>query len=64
MHLKHSNYMSITSLIFLVVGVVHLWRAINQIPVNFGDTVIPVGVSWVGAAVALYLAYSGYKTRH
>lgn len=56
--------MSITSLIFLVVGVVHLWRAINQLPLNVGATSIPVVASWIAGLVALYLAYSGYKTRH
>jgi hypothetical protein len=64
MHLRHNDYMSITSFVFLVIGVAHLWRALSSIPVNFGDTAIPVSVSWVVGLLALYLAYSGYKTRH
>ncbi len=64
MILKHKDYMSVSMLIFLVIGVVHLWRAFNHMPVTFGDTSIPVGVSWVAGIVALYLAYSAYKTNH
>ena len=64
MHLKHNDYMSLTSFIFLVVGVAHLYRALNHISVNFGHTAIPVSISWIAGAAALYLAYSGYKTKH
>ncbi len=56
--------MSVTMFIFLVVGVVHLWRAINNLPLTIGDTSIPVVASWIAGVVALYLAYSGYKTKH
>ncbi len=56
--------MSITSVVFLVVGVAHLWRALNGLSLTIGNTSIPVAASWVGGIVALYLAYSGYKTRH
>jgi hypothetical protein len=64
MHLKHSNYMTITSFVFLVIGVGHLWRALTNTPVSVGGNEIAVGVSWVAGIVGLYLAYSGYKTRH
>lgn len=64
MILKHKDYMSVSMFIFLVIGVVHLWRAFNQLPVNIGDTAIPVAVSWVAGVVGLYLAYSAYKTNH
>jgi hypothetical protein len=64
MQLKHSDYMNVSMLVFLVVGVVHLYRAFNKIPLTFGDTEIPVVASWVGGVVALYLAYSAHKTKH
>ncbi|OGE73906.1 MAG: hypothetical protein A3I07_00985 [Candidatus Doudnabacteria bacterium RIFCSPLOWO2_02_FULL_42_9] len=64
MHLKHDNYMMVTTVLFLVIGVAHLYRAFNNIPVTFGDTNISVGVSWVVGVLALYLAYSGHKTKH
>ena len=49
--------------IFLVVGVVHLYRAFNNLPVMFGDMAIPVWASWVGGAAGLFLAYTAYKHR-
>ncbi|MBX4191721.1 MAG: hypothetical protein KW804_02905 [Candidatus Doudnabacteria bacterium] len=64
MQLKHNDYMNVSMFIFLVIGVVHLYRALNKIPVTFGDTSIPVAVSWVAGIVALYLAYSAHKTKH
>jgi hypothetical protein len=64
MIMKHNDYMSVSMFIFLVIGVGHLWRAFQALPVSIGDTSIPVGVSWIAGVVGLYLAYSAYKTKH
>ncbi|HEX9503981.1 MAG TPA: hypothetical protein VF974_06755 [Patescibacteria group bacterium] len=61
--MKHRDYMSVSMFIFLVIGLAHLWRALNQIPVNLGSFAVPVAVSWVAGVVALYLSYSAYKLR-
>ncbi|MBX4205270.1 MAG: hypothetical protein KW788_03770 [Candidatus Doudnabacteria bacterium] len=59
--MKHKSYMQLTTAIFLVVGVVHLYRAFKGLDLVFGSSHIAPVWSWVGAVVGLYLAYSGYK---
>jgi hypothetical protein len=53
--------MTLTTWIFLVIGVVHLYRALKGIDLVFGQTHIAPAYSWVGAVLGLYLAYQGYK---
>ena len=61
--MKHKDYMAVTMFIFLVIGLAHLWRAINQIPVNLDSFAVPIAVSWIAGTLALYLSYSAYKLR-
>jgi hypothetical protein len=55
------NYLSVTAVIFLIVGAVHIVRALNGWMVAIDTWVIPVAASWVGAIIALFLAWTGYK---
>jgi hypothetical protein len=59
--MKHKTYMQVSTLIFTVVGLVHLYRAFKGLDLVFGHTHIAPNWSWVGAVIGLYLAYTGYK---
>jgi hypothetical protein len=59
--MTHRTYMRLVTLIFLVIGVLHLYRAIKGYPIFIGSLHIAAGWSWLGALVALYLSYQGYK---
>jgi hypothetical protein len=61
--MKNRDFVSTAMVIFLIVGLVHLYRAFNNLPITIGQTMIPVTVSWVAGVLALYLAYSAYKLR-
>lgn len=61
--MKNKDFLSLAMIVFLVVGVVHLYRAFNNIPVAFGATLIPVWISWFAGAFALYLSYSAYNLK-
>ena len=61
--MKNKDFLSISMAIFVVIGVVHLYRAFNNISVMFGHTAVPIWASWAAAAVALYMAYSAYKLK-
>lgn len=52
------------TVIFTIFGLVHLYRALNALPVNLMGWAMPVELSWVIGLVALFLAYSGYKHWH
>ncbi len=61
MHMDKSTFVQVATVIFTIVGLVHLYRAFYSLPVNLMGWVVPVEVSWVVAIVALFLAYSGYR---
>jgi len=47
--------------IFLAVALMHVWRYLLKIPVTFGETQIPLGLSFAGAVVAFLLALWMFK---
>ena len=61
MVLHKTAFVQWATVIFTIVGLAHLYRAINNLPVNLMGWDVPVIVSWVVGIVALYLAYSGYQ---
>lgn len=61
--MKNKDFLSTTMALFLIIGVAHLYRAFNNVPVTIGHTIIPVWFSWFAAALALWLCYSAYKLR-
>lgn len=52
-------FYKLMSYIFLFIGVLHLLRALYGWEATIAGVVIPVWVSFVASAVALYLAYRG-----
>ena len=54
-------FVQVATVIFGIVGLVHLYRAFSDMPLLIGTSVIPVAVSWVAGVAALFLAYSGYR---
>ncbi len=49
------------TVVFTFVGLVHLYRALESLPVNLMGWAVPVWVSWVAGLVALFLGYTGWK---
>ena len=58
--MRHKTFMTVATFIFGVIGVLHIYRALQGIPVSFGTMSIPVTFSWVAGAFAIYMAYQGY----
>ncbi len=59
--MQQKTYNVITSIIFIIVGVMHLLRAINGWALVIGTWTAPLWVSWVGVLVALILVIYGLK---
>ena len=53
-------YVTITSLIFLIVAIAHAWRIYKQWTVQIGPHSISMTVSWAGLVVAALLAIWGF----
>ena len=54
------HYATLAALIFTLVAVLQLVRALKRWPVTIGTTSIPVWVSWVAFIVAAILAWLGF----
>lgn len=48
--------LNVSGIIFLVVAVLHAWRYLLKVPVNFGQTQIPLELSFAGAVAGFSLA--------
>jgi hypothetical protein len=51
----------ITAILFLLIALLHALRLLRGWQVTIGDIVVPVWVSWIGLAIAGYLAYQGFR---
>lgn len=54
-------YYSVTSLIFLIIAVLHALRLYYGWVASIGGFTIPVSWSWVALVIAGYLGYQGMK---
>jgi len=59
--MSKKSFIEIASVIFTIVGLAHLYRAVNNLPVSLMGWDVPVAISWVAGVAALFLAYTGYK---
>jgi len=51
----------ITATPFSLIAILHALRLLRGWQVAIGDTVVPLWISWVGLAIAGYLAYEGFR---
>ena len=56
-----TQYGYLTSLVFAVVGAVHVWRVVAGWPVVIGGLAVPMWPSWVAIVVAGALAWEGCR---
>jgi len=59
--MQQAAYNTITSVLFLVVALLHLLRIIFGWPAQIGDVSVPIWASWVAFVVAAALAYFGFR---
>lgn len=57
------GYRTVSGLVFALVALMHLVRAVRGLPVVAGDWQVPVLVSWVAVAVAGGLAVWAFRSR-
>ena len=54
-------YNTVSAVIFLIVALAHLLRAVAGWAVQIGAFDIPIWISWLGFVVAGALAYFGFR---
>ena len=57
------NYVVVSGLVFGVMALAQVARAIAQVPVLIGSFAVPVFASWIAAAVAAGLCYWAFQSR-
>jgi hypothetical protein len=56
-----TQYSLLAALIFALVAVLQIVRAVTGLPITIGQTSIPIWASWVAGGVAIILAWLGYS---
>ena len=56
-----TQYSLLAALIFAVVAVLQVARAVLGLPVTIGQTSIPIWGSWIAGGVTFVLAWLGYS---
>jgi hypothetical protein len=57
------GYLTISSLVFLVVAVLHVLRIAFQVPIQIGSWLVPGWLSYLGAPIALGLSFWAFSLR-
>ncbi len=59
--MNHKPYLILSAIIFGLVGVMHLMRAINGWAFQIGPWSAPVAISWLAGVVAILLCIWGFR---
>lgn len=57
---NRKTYYEVTSLIFLIVAVLHAMRLLYGWDAVIGGVMVPLWASWAAVLIAGYLAYRGF----
>lgn len=57
---NRKTYYQVTSLIFLIVAVLHAMRILYSWDAVVGGVTVPLWASWAAVLIAGYLAYRGF----
>ena len=51
----------ITAVLFSLIALLHVARLLRGWQVTIEGVVVPIWISWIGVAIAAYLAYQGFR---
>ena len=51
----------ITAVLFFLIALLHAVRLLRGWQVTVAGAVVPIWLSWIGLAIAAYLAYQGFR---
>ena len=61
--MNQKTYNLVTGVVFLIIALLHLFRAILGWQAVIGTFVLPIWISWFGLLLAGYLAYQGLRNK-
>ncbi len=51
----------VTAVLFVLIALLHAVRLLRGWQVTIEGAVVPIWISWMGLAIAAYLAYEGFR---
>jgi len=58
--MKHRTFSLVSALLFSLMALLHAVRLLRGWQVTVEGVVMPIWISWIGLAIAAYLAYQGF----
>jgi hypothetical protein len=59
--MNQKNFFITAAVIFLIVSILHLLRAISGLPLILGVWEFPIWLSWLAFIIAGFMSYWGFK---
>jgi uncharacterized membrane protein len=58
--MTHRTFSLVTAVLFSLMAVLHAVRLLRGWQVTVEGAVMPIWISWIGLAIAAYVAYQGF----
>jgi uncharacterized membrane protein len=59
--MTHQTFSLTTAVLFFLIALLHAARLLRGWQVTIEGAVVPIWISWIGLAIAAYLAYEGFR---
>ena len=59
--MTHRTFSLVAAVLFFLIALLHAIRLLRGWQVTFEGAVVPIWISWIGLAVAAFLAYQGFR---
>jgi hypothetical protein len=60
--MSQKTFSLITATVFSLIALLHAVRLLRGWQVTIEGAVVPIWISWIGLAIAAFLAYEGFRS--
>ena len=61
--MKKNNFIQLVTTVFVIIGVIHLYRGFVGLPLTLGNWRAPIYISFFESFLFFLLAYLGYRSK-
>ena len=59
--MSHRAFFLVTGVLFLLIGLLHLWRILGTWEAVIGGIAIPPWASYIAVVLAAFISYNGFR---
>ena len=59
--MNHRAFFLVTGVLFLLIGLLHLWRILGTWEAVIGGIAIPPWASYIAVVLAAFISYNGFR---